>query len=288
MKLRSLFILCLLAPAAASAATTISEPNKYAWGANIGWINWRDANGGADGAVIGEFACSGWLWGANVGWIHLGDGTPANGVQYSNTLGTDFGVNHDGTGLLRGLAWGANIGWINFEATGNPRFDCTTGNFSGYAWSANCGWINLGDGSFFVKTNTVLPGGDSDGDGIPDAWELGHAGDLTTLTSTGDADRDGRSDVGEYLDDTDPLDHAEILRYVTFTVAPDFSTYTLRWTSQPTRRYRIRENSILSNPWTLALDNIEPDGGTETERTLSLGAGMRRFFRVEAFRPLGP
>jgi hypothetical protein len=75
---------------------------------------------------------------------------------------------------------------------------------------------------------------------------------------------------------------------VKFTVASDFSTYTLRWTSQPTRRYRIRQNLSLTDSWTLALDDIVPDNGAETERTLSLGAGMRHFFRVEAFRPLVP
>jgi hypothetical protein len=34
--------------------------------------------------------------------------------QYSNTSGTDYGVNHDGAGELFGYAWGANIGWIQF------------------------------------------------------------------------------------------------------------------------------------------------------------------------------
>jgi hypothetical protein len=130
------FALASLA-AIAFAATTINSPNQFAWGGNFGWINWRDANRGAEGAVIGEFVCSGWLWAPNVGWIHLGDGTPANGIRYSNSNGADFGVNHDGTGGLRGLAYGANVGWIRFEARGDPRFDGTTGQMSGHAWSAN-------------------------------------------------------------------------------------------------------------------------------------------------------
>src|SRR5438552_3341578 len=94
------------------AATTIDPVNKYAYGANIGWMDWRgDTN---NGAVIGEYVCSGYLYAANVGWINLGSGAPANGIYYQNVSAGDFGVNQDGFGNLRGLAYGANIGWINF------------------------------------------------------------------------------------------------------------------------------------------------------------------------------
>ena len=34
------------------------------------------------GAAIGEYVCSGYIYSGYVGWIHLGDGTPANGIQY--------------------------------------------------------------------------------------------------------------------------------------------------------------------------------------------------------------
>src|SRR6476659_5943821 len=97
-----------------SAATSIDPVNKYTYGANAGWI---DARGDTNrGAVIGEFVCSGYLYAANVGWIHLGSNAPANGIQYQNNTSTDYGVNNDGQGNLRGFAWGANIGWINFES----------------------------------------------------------------------------------------------------------------------------------------------------------------------------
>src|SRR5262245_14960355 len=102
---------CTLA-ATLSAATTINATNQYAYGANIGWMDWRGDV--ANGAVIGEYVCSGFIYAANVGWINLGDGTPANGIRYQNNSASDFGVNHDGSGNLRGYAWGANIGWLTF------------------------------------------------------------------------------------------------------------------------------------------------------------------------------
>jgi len=87
---------------AAWAATTINPVNKYAYGANLGWMDWRgDTN---SGAVIGEYVCSGYIYAANVGWINLGGGAPTNGIQYQNLAASDFGVNHDGLGNLRGFA----------------------------------------------------------------------------------------------------------------------------------------------------------------------------------------
>lgn len=56
-----------------------------------------------------------------------------------------------------------------------------------------------------VRATTVIvfPNDDRDGDGMPDAWELEHFGDLSR-DGTGDYDGDGISDLDEYLRDSDP------------------------------------------------------------------------------------
>src|SRR5262249_19087434 len=95
-----------------SAVTTIISVNKYAYGADVSWMDWRGDT--ANGAIIGEYVCSGYIYAANVGWINLGNGSPLNGIYYQNLSAADFGVNQDGFGNLRGFAYGANIGWINF------------------------------------------------------------------------------------------------------------------------------------------------------------------------------
>ena len=114
----------------AAAATVDSnirtgDEFQYAWGENIGWVNFR-GQGTGDSAtpppVIGfstggGIVMSGFAWAENVGWINLGDGTPDNDVAYSNTSATDFGVNCDSMGNLSGYAWGENIGWIHFDWT---------------------------------------------------------------------------------------------------------------------------------------------------------------------------
>jgi hypothetical protein len=139
--------------------TTIVPGNGYAYGADIGWLDWYAD--GANGAAIGQDFCFGYVYAANLGWINLGNGSPANGTTYSQSSPADFGVNVDGSGNLRGYAWGANIGWINFGinypgSTGLPKVDQSTGQLSGYAWSANCGWISLNTG-FGVLSTAIFP-----------------------------------------------------------------------------------------------------------------------------------
>ena len=222
-------------PISARAASTITPANPHSYGANIGWMNWRAST--ADGVEIGEYVCSGYIYGANVGWIHMGDGTPTNNIQYSNTAATDFGVNYSidpaqpGMAILRGYAYGANIGWINFESTGNPRLRFSDGNFEGYAYSANCGWINLGNGAFTLSTDSVSPGIDTDSDGMADAFEFQFFGNLA-MNQTTDTDGDGVSDANEYAQGTNPTSPTDRLRITLFTTNPG-GTAIPAWVSSP-------------------------------------------------------
>jgi hypothetical protein len=272
----------------AYAGTTIDPAQRYAYAANAGWVS---AYGdGTNGAVIGRHFCSGYLYGANFGWVTLGDGAPANGYAYGNADGADAGVNHDGTGGLRGLAWSANAGWLAFEDTGNPRVDLATGNLSGYAWGANLGWIRL-DG---VRTSVLSAGADSDGDGIPDPWEYQETGGLSALSGAGhDADGDGAPDAAEYGADTDPLSGASRLAFTAF--ARSGSTNSLTWTTRPTRFYALWQAPAVSNgaAWALhALGVMPPDAGPAMTRAVDTASPAgppleALFYRVKAVLPLG-
>ena len=130
------------------AQSNINPAAQSSWSENAGWMNWREANGAADGVQVGEFVLRGYIWGENIGWVNVGDGAPASPPLYSNVDDTDFGVNIAADGSLTGYAWGENVGWVNFSggAMATPadpaRIDCD-GRLNGYAWSENLGWINL-------------------------------------------------------------------------------------------------------------------------------------------------
>lgn len=290
----------------AHAASTISTNNSFAFGANIGWMDWRGDETNncvacTNGVIVGEFVLKGYVYAANVGWINLGNGTPANGIQYQNNFASDFGVNNLGTGELRGYAYGANIGWIVFTnrsaaglllSTEVPHFDLVTGRFGGYAYSVNCGWISLSNAFASVKTDKVVAGIDTDADGIPDAWERQLAGNLTTLSAAGhDQDGDGISDLDEYRADTNPFSASDYLRIVALSANSAGSTATVTWASHPTRLYQVQERlDLTTGAWSTntMLGVVVPDTGDKTTRNVTDPATGRRFFRVQALRPLSP
>ena len=269
------------------AATTINVVNKYAYGANIGWMDWRGDT--TSGAVIGEYVCAGLIYSANVGWINLGGGAPTNGIYYQNLSAGDFGVNQDGLGNLRGYAYGANIGWINFENTGAARVDLKTGRLNGFAYSANCGWISLSNAFAFVQTDTIATGADTDGDGIADAWEYQKFGNLTIANTSSNSDGDPATDLQEYLADTNPTDATSYLRITAYNTAPNGSTNALTWTSALTRCYHIHESvSLIAPVWyDSGLGLISPDGAFTTRNATDTNAPIR-FYRVQAVKPLSP
>ena len=283
---RLLFIAALVALALpARAASTIDPVNRYAYGANLGWMDWlADTN---HGAVIGEYVCSGYIYAANAGWINLGSGAPTNQIYYQNLSANDFGVNQDGLGNLRGYAYGANIGWVNFESTGAPKVDLQTGRLTGSIWSANCGWISLSNSYAVVQTDTIAPGA-MDSNGLPVAWELlnfGHTG----VDPNADPDHDGMSNLEEYLAGTDPNNAGSRLAITAFGSTPEGTAATVMWSSVTSRYYYLQERASLSpgSPWTdSGLGLITPDGATTTRTTANSSAPMR-YYRVLAVRPLG-
>jgi hypothetical protein len=266
-----------------ASPTTINATNKYAYAANFGWLDWRgDTN---NGAVIGQYFCSGYIYSANFGWINLGNGAPMNNAFYSNISSNDFGVNNDGAGNLRGYAYGANLGWINFENNGAPKVDMNTGNMSGYAWSANWGWISLSNSFARVQADTIQKGALAP-NGIPIAWLLNNFG-TTNVLATADPDHDGMNILQEYLAGTDPNDANSKLQITAQSFDPGGLNGSLTWNSVASRSYYVQKTlDLTSGVWLDSGLGLIPPTGISTTRSFTDTNAPVRFFRVQAVQPL--
>src|SRR6185369_6800515 len=131
------------------------------------------------------------------------------------------------------------------------------------------GWISLAIGSDYLRIDSLPDLPDSDGDGLPDAWEIQFAGNLTTLSASGDADHDGQSDLQEYLAGTNPFDSADFLGPVQLTISIEGNE--LRFRTKKDRIYRIEQHGALgSGIWSPS--SADPIVGTGSEATVRLAA----------------
>ncbi|MHC4498246.1 MAG: RCC1 domain-containing protein, partial [Planctomycetota bacterium] len=110
------------------------DGSQYAYGQNVGWLNFEPNQG--PGVIVSTEQLAGYVWVPNIGWVNL--------LPQSHG-----GVYIDGTGKLYGYAWGANVGWINFEPNvpaDSNHYGVTidsNGVFDGWAYGQNVGWIHF-------------------------------------------------------------------------------------------------------------------------------------------------
>ena len=141
MNKNCLIVLVLVLLFSASSHAENIDPyedgSQYAYGENVGWLNFEPNQG--PGVQVSSADVRGFVWAENIGWISMScENTASCGAG-----GVDFGVTNDGSGNLSGYAWGENVGWINFGPSyGGVTIDAD-GNFDGYAWGENIGWIHL-------------------------------------------------------------------------------------------------------------------------------------------------
>ena len=129
---------------ASSSVGGIDPANHYAWGENVGWIDFASTS-----VDYASTTLSGWAYGENIGFISL------NCKNTSSCGDNPYAVTDDNfQGVLGGYAWGENVGWIDFS---HVTFDITTGEFGGYAYGENIGNILFGTSTNKVVTDWVPP-----------------------------------------------------------------------------------------------------------------------------------
>ncbi len=91
---------------------------------------------------------------------------------------------------------------------------------------------------------------DSDGDGLPDAWELAHFRSATAASATADSDGDGLTNLQEYIAGTDPQNPDSFLRIT--EVSRSGNDVVVSFTAVAGRIYTLESKDSLTNtnaPW---------------------------------------
>ncbi len=154
------------------------------------------------------------------------------------------------------------------------------------------------DATQLVNSNTPLggmtyelhtkPNPDTDGDGIPDAWEIKYGLDPNNPNDAAqDLDGDGLSNLQEYIAGTDPTDPQSYLRIDQVSQTDGGSAVQLRFFAVSNKTYTVQYKGMLQSGQWSSLTSIS-QGPTSQEVTVTdtaVSAGVpKRFYRLVAPR----
>jgi hypothetical protein len=177
-------------------------------------------------------------------------------VEYGNSAPWPEGANGTGHSLQRFLSSSYGNDPLNWDAA-----------------PPTAGGPNLGSA-----------GMDTDGDGLPDAWELLHGLDPRDPTgdqgAAGDPDGDGRNNLEEFLSGTDPRDPLSHLRIDSVGLAPGPDrSVQIRFRAMASIGYQLLHRDRLEDSWR-ALADIPPEGETRELEILDSPANSERFYQL--------
>jgi len=118
---------------------------------------------------------------------------------------------------------------------------------------------------------------DSDGDGMPDAWEQAHGLIVGVNDAGGDPDQDGMTNLQEYLAGTDPQSAASKLSVAISLASP--TAARLQFSASANISYTLQHRTSLSTGAWLNLQSL-PSAPSNRTVVITNTPGAMRFYRV--------
>jgi hypothetical protein len=121
--------------------------------------------------------------------------------------------------------------------------------------------------------------GDSDGDGLPDAWEQAHGTFVFIPDANDDPDGDGLTNWEEYLAGTHPNDGASALRFHQITA--NGGSVTMLFLATSNRTYSVLHRQSLETGTWLKLNDIPAHSTNRMVNVTNVtGGAATRFYRL--------
>jgi hypothetical protein len=137
---------------------------------------------------------------------------------------------------------------------------------------------HIGGSDVFIADTMAVPV-DTDGDGLPNIWEMRYFENTVSAVALGHDDLDGEDNLSEYITGTNPTNSASVF-VVCITNGPAIS-----WQSISNRNYTIQFSSDLST-FANVVDQAEISGtGEEMTYFCSSNSASGGFYRVEVEFP---
>lgn len=189
-----------------------------------------------------------------------------------------------------GNPFGGRSAWTGTRSTTLSTVVNLPANLNGhnvrFRWRLGCdvsialtGWFV--DSVVISSINYYCASIDTDGDGIPDGYELAHGLNPNDPTDAAqDADGDGMSNLQEYLAGTDPQDPNSVLRITSANRDSLTGNVTISFTSVDGHTYAVEWSPSLTGAWSPVQSNIVGTGANLSVIDTSGAAQPIRFYRV--------
>ncbi|HXR46014.1 MAG TPA: S8 family serine peptidase [Candidatus Limnocylindrales bacterium] len=119
---------------------------------------------------------------------------------------------------------------------------------------------------------------DTDGNGLPDWWELQYFGHLTGTDPNADPDHDGMNNLAEWIAGTNPTNAASVLRASVVSNSPN--DVVVSWSSVAGKYYWLARSTNLLTGFSTISTNIAATAPTNFLTDPAVLPGTSRFYRV--------